>query len=713
MKRIILMQHTGGRWCRAALLFLSLPAFGLLAADTNAPQASVPAPLTPEQMFEGGTNSYSNWIDLSAGGFFSSGNKAQFQQQQQTSGGAFGGIEDFHYQTDIAKGTTLTTDGHAIFDNHDYKLSLGVTKDKLGYARFSYTEYRTWYNGDGGFYPPAGTYYPLSDSAQTLDHKDITFEAGLRLDNFPKVTFKYEHTSRNGDQNSTSWGYAQPAPNVTQGLSPSFYDLDEHSDSFQLDVTHTIKATDLGVGVRYETGSLDDALLTDQFPGQADEQKITDRQGNNYDSIDTHAFTETWIKKNLMLSSGFAYSDLDNDNYGSHISGANYDVAYAPNPLADFGYYNLQGSSHLHDYVTDLNLLYKPIEPLSIVPSLRVQKEDTDASDGGIETLGAFPTTPFTANSDQSIIEVRGRLDITYKGITNWVFYARGDWTDGQNNMDASGGLGPVPFYGTGMFIGPSAIMQQTEDSYVYQKYSAGARWYPSRSVTLDAGGYYNRDQDNYGNNLDSTPNDSFTRYPAYLVAQYFETYDGNVRLTFRPRRNVTLSSRYEYQCSTIDTTPDPISGLSGVESSTMTSHILAQDVSWVPWSRLYLQTGFNYVLSTTKTPASDVTQAILPAQNDYWTLNSSAGLVLDDKTDLKVSFLDHRADDYTDISTVGVPYGAGAEEYGVTATLTRRINEHLRVTLRYGYSHYTDALYGGNQDFTSQLVYTSLQYRF
>jgi hypothetical protein len=59
------------------------------------------------------------------------------------------------------------------------------------------------------------------------------------------------------------------------------------------------------------------------------------------------------------------------------------------------------------------------------------------------------------------------------------------------------------------------------------------------------------------------------------------------------------------------------------------------------------------------------------------------------------------------------VPYGAGGEEYGVTATLTRRISEHLRVSLRYGFSQYIDGAFGGNQDFCSHLVYTSLQYRF
>src|ERR1017187_2878045 len=112
MKPIMLLQSKAGRWFGAALLGLNLPAFALLAADTNAPQAAAPAPqtnapvaqtnapapqatapiaqtnapaapaaapapLTPEQTFEGGAKAFNNWIDLSAGGFISSGNKAQ------------------------------------------------------------------------------------------------------------------------------------------------------------------------------------------------------------------------------------------------------------------------------------------------------------------------------------------------------------------------------------------------------------------------------------------------------------------------------------------------------------------------------------------------------------------------------------------------------------------------------------------------------------
>jgi len=238
-------------------------------------------------------------------------------------------------------------------------------------------------------------------------------------------------------------------------------------------------------------------------------------------------------------------------------------------------------------------------------------------------------------------------------------------------------------------------------------------RWYPLRRLILDVGGYYKDDQYDYSFPVDSTPNDSANRYPGYLTMQSFQTYDGNLRVTWRPVSKVNLTGRYEYQLSTIHTTPDPVSGEPEVESSKMTSHILSADAGWIPWSRLSLQAGFDYVLSETKTPASDATTAILNAQNNYWTVNFSSSLVLDDKTDLNLDYFYYQADDYQNNSDVGLPLGTGAREHGVTATLTRRINPHLRVNLKYSYYNYQDALTGGNSNFEGHLIFASLQYRF
>ena len=129
-------------------------------------------------MFEGGTNVYNNWIDLGLGGFWTGGNKAQAQALRRASRGAFGGIEDFRYQQTIDK-STLTIDGRALFDQKDYKLSLDLRRDEVGYLRLSYDQFRTWSNGDGGYYPPAHKWYPLTDDALALDRGNLAFEVGF------------------------------------------------------------------------------------------------------------------------------------------------------------------------------------------------------------------------------------------------------------------------------------------------------------------------------------------------------------------------------------------------------------------------------------------------------------------------------------------------------------------------------------------------------
>jgi hypothetical protein len=708
MNSIWTIQQERGWWSGALLFGFCAVVSTLSAADTNS-TPTAPAPLTPEEMFEGGTNVYNNWINLSVGGFIPSGNKAQAQQIHQNSPGAFGGIEDFHYQGNLDKTTTFSVDGRALFDLNDYKLRLDVTREKLGYVRFSYNQFRTWYNGDGGFYPPTDKFYPLSDDALALDRGEISFVAGLTLEEIPQVTFKYTHSFREGEKSSTIWGITHPALGVTQGLSPSFYDIDEHSDAFQLDATHQIKGTEVGIGLRYEFGNLDDALKITQSPGEPAQQRITDQQGTSYDLFNVHAFTETWIKTNLLLSSGFSYSGLDNNFSGSRVYGSDFDVNYAPAAQNGRGYYGLNGGSRLNEYVLDLNLMYKLMPALSIVPSLRVLKEVTDANASGFETLAAFSPAPFSGNSDADQLDVRERLDLAYNGFTNWVLYGRGEWTEGSGNLTENGGLGPVNG------IGVPPIQRETDDSRWFQKYSAGFRWYPTRRIILDVGGYYKNNQYDYDHHVDSTPNDSTSanRYPAYLVMQDFETYDGNVRLMLRPLQKVTLVSRYEYQYSTVHTKPDPVSGLSDEETATIPSQIIAQDISWVPWSRLNLQAGFNYVLSETKTPASDYTRAILNAQNNYWTVNFNSTLVLDDKSDLNIGYLYYRANDYEDNSAYGVPYGSGAREQGVTASVSRRITQNIRLTLTYGFFHYDNVTFGGNEDYNAQFVYSSLSYRF
>ena len=143
-------------------------------------QARAGDALTPSQIYEGGTNTYNNWIELGGGALLTQGYAAGAERREQLNSGAFGGIEDLHYQADVAKQTTFTLDGHSIFDGHDYSLGLGLNRDDLGFVRFNIENFRTWSSGAGGYLPLDGAAYSLPGDALSLDRGQISFEAGER-----------------------------------------------------------------------------------------------------------------------------------------------------------------------------------------------------------------------------------------------------------------------------------------------------------------------------------------------------------------------------------------------------------------------------------------------------------------------------------------------------------------------------------------------------
>ena len=695
------------RWQRLLAAMIVVGGAHARAADTNS------VPMTPQDFFEGGTNTFHNWIELGGGGFLTQGNRAQAQQNQQLDHGAFGGIDDLHFEGNAFTNTLFTLDGHGIYDQHDYSLGVGLKRDDVGFVRAGFENYRTWDNGAGGFYPPTGTQYNLGNDALWLDVGKISFEAGLTEEKLPQLTFKYTHSYREGDEGSTLWSPVHPdllgSPATVQGLAPSIYHLDEKVDTFELDAKQHVKATDFDLDLRYEKGDLNDSYYTTQYPGEPAQSDLTEAQGTTYSIFSTTASSETWLRKNLFLSTGFMFSDLWDAFSGSRIYGSAFNVPYsmsAPNP--SYGYYNLTGDSHAQDYVVDVNLMDIPLKTLTVTPAIRVEKENWGADSSGLGTLLNFNYQTFNEQCSSDMIDVRESLDARYTGVTNWVFTARGEWDEASGNLDQLGGLTQVSGFG------PSPLSPiDTDDTRYYQKYTVGARWYPLYRLTIDAGGYYKGDRWNYAN----PPNQG--SYPGFLALQDFDTYDGNCRVTFRPRENVSLMGRYEYQWSTMDTAPNGSTGLPEVQSADMISHILGVDVNWTPWSRLSLEAGLDYVLSETKTPVSGYVPPglsaapILNAENNYWLVNGSAALVVDDRTDLSVTYYHYQADDYQNNSSVGVPYGVGGQEDGITASLTRRLTEHMRWNLRYGFTHYTDATSGGNNDFTAQVIFSSIQYRF
>ena len=715
-------QVRGARRVLPGLLVLGVSLMGqqARAADPPAADKDKEKPKDSGDKSDAAGEDYRNWFDLSVGGVFVDGDKAALRRREQVTTGAYGGVESFHYEQDVAKKGIMKVDGRGIFDNHDYNLKLEVSHPDVGYLRAGYREYRTWYDPSGGFFPQNSAWFPLyAGDKFALDRGDAFIEAGLTLPKRPQFDFSYHHQFREGLEDSTIWGDTRltglGGTTPFRSIVPSFWNIHETRDILAADIKHTLYKTDFELGVSYEIGAQDNSLNISRRPGEVSStvalspsRDVTQHDIVNSDLFNAHASTETHLSEKTTFTTGYSFTTLDSDLSGSRIYGSDFEQLYDPTfqeRPTYLGYTNLVGGSTMRQHVVNLNLMFTPANHWTVVPSMRIEKNDLSGN-------SSFVLTPLdnelvNAGNQSGFLDVSESIEVRYTGFTNWVCYARGYWLEGQGTMQdrEQALLQDFNFY------------RDTDFDRFTQQYTLGANWYPLRQLNF-AAQYYHK-QRSVSNNFqqDSTDNSPLNidgyRYPAYILDQSFDTDDMNFRVTWRPFPTVTSVTRYDFQLSTIGTQMDQLSKLNTAEETT---HIIAQSISWNPHPRLYLQLAANYVLNSLDTSASQIlgtTNLIANAINDYWSGSLTAGYALDKKSDVQATYTYYRADDYQNNSAYTQPYGAGDHEHSVTASFIRRLRKNLTWTVKYGYIQGRDQTSGLQNDFAAHLVSTSWQYRF
>lgn len=647
-----------------------------------------------------------NWVTFGGGDAFVSGNKGEYKHQQDTNSGPYGGVQDFHWQQFIGKDGTFTMDGHGLFGNHDYDLKLDLTDDKLGYIRAGYTEFRTWYDPTGGYYPINGLSFQPSQNDLYIDRRQAWIEAGLTLPNWPSFALRYEYDSREGIMDSTSWGQTTLIPGGTQTkIVPTYQGIDETRNIFSFTTKDKIGNTDADLGLRYEIDNTNDSTYIDQSPGQAANAFITQQNLEKDDLFNVHGATETLFNKQVTLSSGFSVTTIGTNLGGSRIYGPAYSTPLSPTFVNNgSGFIGLGGDGSTQEYTANLNLMLTPMSNLVVVPAVRVEYEGSTLGDNYNTTTGVgkgFVSTPVAANANNYDLTVAESLEARYTGFRDWSLYLSAELSEDEGNQ--AWNSSPVQ----------DTINLNQNFGEFCQKYTAGANWYPLAQLNF-GGQYYHEIHDYSFTNSAATP--LISQYPGYLQDETFTTDDMNLRATWQALSNVSLITRYDFQYSTVDTTskPDPnIVPITPFQSAIVANHILSESATWTPLAALYLQVGGSYVINSVTTPMINADNLVLSGNNNYWTLNASAGYEFNEKTRLQLEYSYYNADDYYNNAPSGLPYGADAQQNEVSATLTRQINKSVQVSLKYSFSRYRDQTDGGLDNYDAHLVYLSTQFRF
>jgi hypothetical protein len=570
-----------------------------------------------------------------------------------------------------------------------------------------------------------------------IDRGDAWVELGLRVPNWPEITIRYSHEFRFGQKDSTIWGdttLTGLAVNPTRKIVPSFRDIDEKRDIFSFEASKTFGNTDVLLGMRYEHNTNDYSLNMERGAGQLPpavpppgaQRKVTQTQNDDVDLFSGHGITVTRFSDSLWFTAGYSYTTLTNDLSGSRIFGTHWDSAFGePVPTLgqrDHAFIDLAGTAQIKENLVNANLFWMPFDNLAILTGFRYTHQNNDSSSTFIAEEPVPNTPPFTPtnpqrgfhygvgeladgarNSDYNLFAQR--LELRYTGIKDWLFYAEGEWEEEYGHVDENQNI-------------DEDVPLDKDTNALGQKYTIGTNWYPMMRLTL-SGQYYHK--------IASYNEDIITAAFPRLINQDWKTDDFNIRITFRPKVPACLGTlafvtRYDFQHVAIDGQWEVFSDgelLKEEQTGVIKRHVITESINWNPLARFYLQANVSYTLNQTDTPANNIdlvpntSPTVTNFRNDYWTVTSSAGYIIDDKTDFSTDFSFYCANDHFKNAAVAMPYGLGATEYTASATLTRQLTKQMRLLLRYGYFNYRDVTSGGHNNYQAHSIYSGLQFRF
>jgi hypothetical protein len=649
-------------------------------------------------------------VAVAAGGALVDGDQPAFQERFRQRKDGYGGLDDLTV-TRTTNDMLFRFQVHAIPGNEDYRLSARWERFDAFYVEANYQQFRTFYDGSGGRFLPRDLAFSYFDENLTLDRSFFSFEIGTLVPDRPQWRLRYDRNTRDGTKNSLRWGDSNlaGAPFVPRAFVPSYLLVDETRDIISAEVSQRTDANNWKVAGRYERTKLDNTHVARRRPLEPADRYVTMRETTDTDLFSGNAFYEHVFTEKLRASAGGMITDIDTNLSGSKIYGATPSADYSPAPTGrqagDVGYFGLDGSTWLKQYIGNLNVVYEPTANWTFRPGLKYEHLRRHSGEDHFDTDFAQGTTAAIVRQMQSDTgnswdEFTEEFEARYARGADWNFSARAQLTQGTGNLLEQSILLPAA----------TAVIDRNSDYSRYsQRYLLGATWYARPGLTVSAQYNYRLKIANYAHRVDNTSNaaNSPNRYPAFIIDQDIESNDGNLRLSWRPMAMLSFDTRYAYQQSTLTSTMD---GLPEIQNGRLRRHVITQSATWNPTARLYLTGAVNFTYDQLAVPPHRLT---FNSDNNYVSASLGAGYALGKVTDVFLQADHYRADNYTDNPAVTLPLNAGQTTQSAFLTWVRRQNEHLIYTVKYGYATNRDGTFGGLNNFNAHLAYAKVEYKF
>ena len=654
--------------------------------------------------------SVSGVVGLAAGGALLDGDRPAFQETLRLKKDGYGGLEALTVSRS-SDDSLFRVEGRLMPGLADYRGSLRFERFDAFYVDVRFKRFRTFYDGSGGFLRPRSLALPHFDEDLALDRSYLSAEIGTLTPGRPHFSLRYERFTRSGAKNSIRWGDSNlvGAPFSPRAFIPSYLLVDEVRSAVTAEITHHTETANWNVTARRETTEVSNRHVGRRRAFEPQDRFVTTTEGAASTQVSGHAHYERQVSENLRWSAGGLATDIDTNLTGSKIYGgvpdAEYSATFARRQSGDGGYYGLQGSGQLRQYVGNLNVWYRPLPHVILRPGLKYEHLRTEASENHTDTTFTGAALTAVQNQQQgasrdSWNEVTQDLEVKFTRWPQLGLDARAVLNEGRGGVVEQSIILPAA---------TPVIDRDSDYRRVGQRYTLNANWNVRAGLTLGAQYNYRLKMADYRFKKDNTSNapTSGNRYPSYLIDNDVASGDLNVRLAWRPRSMLSFVTRYSQQSAVMSAT---FEGQPEIENGRLHRRSIAQSVVWNPTARLHLNASLGITRDRLAVPAHRLT---MPSDNDYVNASFGAGYALGKVTDVFVDVNHYRADNFVDNSDVTLPLNSGQRMNSAYFTWVRRQTEQLVYTARYGFAENQDRAFVGLNDFRAHILYGKVQYKF
>jgi hypothetical protein len=647
-------------------------------------------------------------LDMGFGFLDASGSAMKFMEHQRTQSDWTGGVERFRYVQPIGRDRIFMTEGGAYWGRDNYRLQFELRDFEKGYIRIGADQSQRNFDGVIGA-PPPGAGLPLQvNEADEPDTTRFFVEAGLRDNDWPELTIRYEYTEGGTRSMIESISPAAVAP----GGPPDSRTRVEEKHLVTFKISDKLGGWFIEDNARMEWYDLKLSSSTTEIstaggPPRPGRMITTDESARHLHGVNS-IIAQKEIRDGWFVSVGHLYAATDGD--------ASFTVSQTlpPGPPPPGGTLNWFGNGILlanRDHVFNLSTRLGPWRGWTLSAGAQSEFEHREGFGNVRLDAGVIPA-PVVIDSNFNRNGLEETVELRYDRIPNTVAFAEADFR--QESIGQFDRLDDSPGGVTG-----SSFLRDTDASSDRKDFRLGfthSRW---RQASFTAQFEHRDRHESYTHLRDENFIPSpFTGlgYSAFIRGRDTLSEEMSMRLSLRPTRWLQTQLKYRYESTDFTTEHDGIVFF-GIPQGTVFSgeqlaHIYSANVTLTPWRRLYFTTTVSLQDSATET-FNNNSAAVAPYEGDTLSVLASVNFVIDERTEANLNYSLSRTDFEQEAAVTGPSAGLFFELHAAQAGLTRRWSDRVTTTARYVFYDYSEPSAGGANDYQAHGVFFSMKKRF